>query len=118
MANPTSANCGCSTRLHHGTGLLRGDRGYRTARSQVGDWRRRRRRVHTRKIPTFAGDSYCAGGGTRTHTRLPSPDFESGASTNSATPAGGGEVRDYTMGRAPIVLLTRRCERDNNFAST
>ncbi len=28
-----------------------------------------------------------AGGGTRTHTRLPSPDFESGASTDSATPA-------------------------------
>ena len=28
-----------------------------------------------------------AGGGTRTHTRLPSPDFESGTSTNSITPA-------------------------------
>ena len=27
---------------------------------------------------TFAGISVCAGGGTRTHTRLPSPDFESG----------------------------------------
>ena len=27
------------------------------------------------------------GGGTRTHMRLPSPDFESGASANSATPA-------------------------------
>ena len=26
---------------------------------------------------TFAGISVCAGGGTRTHTRLPSPDFES-----------------------------------------
>src|SRR5215218_11063685 len=28
-----------------------------------------------------------AGGGTRTHTTLRPPDFESGASTNSATPA-------------------------------
>ena len=27
------------------------------------------------------------GGGTRTHTTLRSPDFESGASANSATPA-------------------------------
>ena len=27
------------------------------------------------------------GGGTRTHMRLLSPDFESGASANSATPA-------------------------------
>jgi hypothetical protein len=32
---------------------------------------------------------YCAGGGTRTHTTLRPPDFESGASTNSATPARG-----------------------------
>jgi integrase len=29
----------------------------------------------------------CAGGGTRTHTARRPPDFESGASTNSATPA-------------------------------
>lgn len=29
-----------------------------------------------------------AGGGTRTHTLLPAADFESAASTNSATPAG------------------------------
>jgi hypothetical protein len=29
-----------------------------------------------------------AGGGNRTHTLLPEPDFESGASTSSATPAG------------------------------
>lgn len=35
-----------------------------------------------------AKELHCAGGGTRTHTRLPSPDFESGASTDSATPAG------------------------------
>jgi hypothetical protein len=30
-----------------------------------------------------------AEGGTRTHTRFPSPDFESGASTGSATSARG-----------------------------
>ena len=64
------ANCGCSTRVHRGTGLLRSDRGYRTARGQVGDWRRRRRRVHARKIPTFAGIYLCAGGGTRTYTSM------------------------------------------------
>src|SRR5215204_4000304 len=29
------------------------------------------------EYPRFAGGLYCAGGGTRTHTRLPSPDFES-----------------------------------------
>src|SRR5215207_8265995 len=29
----------------------------------------------------------CAEGGTRTHTRFPSPDFESGASASSATSA-------------------------------
>jgi hypothetical protein len=28
-----------------------------------------------------------AGGGSRTHTELPPPDFESGASANSTTPA-------------------------------
>src|SRR5215203_4272174 len=31
-----------------------------------------------------------AGGGARTHTPARTPDFESGASANSATPAGGG----------------------------
>ena len=31
----------------------------------------------TEEITGFAGDLHCAGGGTRTHTRLPSPDFES-----------------------------------------
>jgi hypothetical protein len=30
---------------------------------------------------------YGAGGGSRTHTELPPPDFESGASANSTTPA-------------------------------
>jgi len=29
----------------------------------------------TEEITSFAGDLHCAGGGTRTHTRLPSPDF-------------------------------------------
>src|SRR5215203_6365174 len=33
--------------------------------------------VHTRKSFRFAGDLCGTGGGTRTHTRLPSPDFES-----------------------------------------
>ncbi len=32
-------------------------------------------------------DLLSTGGGTRTHMRLLSPDFESGASANSATPA-------------------------------
>jgi hypothetical protein len=32
-------------------------------------------------------DLFSTGGGTRTHMRLLSPDFESGASANSATPA-------------------------------
>ena len=35
-----------------------------------------RRKQHI--IFSFAGNLACAGGGTRTHTRLPSPDFESG----------------------------------------
>jgi hypothetical protein len=34
-------------------------------------------------IPILNG----AGGGSRTHTELPPPDFESGASANSTTPA-------------------------------
>ena len=32
----------------------------------------------TEEITGFAGDLHCAGGGTQTHTRLPSPDLESG----------------------------------------
>lgn len=35
----------------------------------------------------FLGSVSGAGGGNRTHTLLPEPDFESGASTSSATPA-------------------------------
>src|SRR5581483_1634552 len=46
-----------------------------------------------------------AGGGTRTHTLLPETDFESVASTNSATPARGGcEAARWTArGRVAII---------------
>lgn len=40
-----------------------------------------------RTLANVAGLARCAGGGTRTHTLLPETDFESVASTNSATPA-------------------------------
>ena len=48
-----------------------------------------------------------AEGGTRTHTRLPSPDFESGASTGSATSA---RSREY-VNRAGPRSITRPCRR-------
>jgi hypothetical protein len=50
----------------------------------------------------FAGSIACAGGGTRTHTILRSPDFESGASTNSATPA--REPHYYTNAQRSFVV--------------
>src|SRR5829696_2500391 len=50
----------------------------------------------------FAGSIACAGGGTRTHTILRSPDFESGASTNSATPA--REPHHYTNAQRSFVV--------------
>jgi hypothetical protein len=37
--------------------------------------------------PSWYLQECCAGGGTRTHTPRREPDFESGASTDSATPA-------------------------------
>ena len=40
----------------------------------------------------FTAFSFSTEGGTRTHMRLPSPDFESGASANSATSASGLHV--------------------------
>ena len=44
-----------------------------------------------------------AGRETRTLTLLPEPDFESGASTSSATPAGDEMLRvgDYSRKRLP-----------------
>ena len=39
-------------------------------------------------------DVYGAGGQTRTGTRFPSPDFKSGMSTNSITPACDKELSD------------------------
>ena len=43
-------------------------------------------RDHTKITAIYHGTE----GGTRTHTVSPPPDFESGASTNSATPAQAG----------------------------
>ena len=40
-----------------------------------------------------------AEGGNRTHTLLPEPDFESGASTSSATPAKARQYKDSCAGR-------------------
>ena len=39
-----------------------------------------------------------AGGGNRTHTLLREPDFESGASASSATPAMEGIIMQYARG--------------------
>ncbi len=46
-------------------------------------------------------------GGNRTHTEFPQPDFESGASTSSATPATKvGDYNDYT-GLSEVLIYCR-----------
>ena len=56
-----------------------------------------------------------AGGGNRTRTELPPPDFESGASTNSATPAQRQRVAGFSAGgrrrRLPRVIIAALPER-------
>ena len=53
----------------------------------------------------FAGKRNSAGGGTRTHTRSPSPDFESGASTDSATPAWENDAGNCTTGHTCVRIV-------------
>jgi hypothetical protein len=55
----------------------------------------------------FAALLCYAGGGTRTHTTLRPPDFESGASTDSATPA-SVESEHYTMGHTRDLSVDRK----------
>jgi hypothetical protein len=44
-----------------------------------------------------------AGGGSRTHTELPPPDFESGASANSTTPANNDYIKNQKVMKSIIV---------------
>src|SRR5215831_4763874 len=69
-----------------------------------------KRRTQPRESGAFARGN--AEGGTRTHTELPPPDFESGASTSSATSARGFTVAavEICISRwnAPILAPSRR----------
>ena len=51
-------------------------------------------------------ESIGAGSENRTRTLLPEPDFESGASTSSATPAGFGGAK-YMLGTAVLATNSR-----------
>ena len=61
-----------------------------------------------------------AGGGTRTHTPSRTPDFESGASTSSATPAGSlivlARPMRYRTSRCPLSKVDRTATEADTFA--
>ncbi len=59
-----------------------------------------------------------AGGGSRTHTELPPPDFESGASANSTTPA----INDFSINQLlrkchSVSCSITKCQNCSHFAS-